>query len=139
MGRVLLVDDETNIRRILAFNLRRDEHQILEAGGVEEAQRMLATGDFDVVITDQTMPDGNGLTVLSSAHECDPTVSVILLTASASFELEEESMRQGAFHFLSKPFEPTVVRAVVRCACDRTSLLRSTCSGELPKEPSLAR
>jgi len=124
MGRVLLVDDEPNIRRILAFNLRRDEHQILEAAGVEDAQRMLATTDFDVVITDQSMPDGNGLTVLSSAQASDPTVAVIFLTASVSIELAEESIRRGAFYFLTKPFEPDVVRTTVRRACERTSHLR---------------
>ena len=65
------------MRRILAFNLLRDKHQILEAGGVEEASD-LAANDFDVVITDQKMPDGDGLAVLSLVHEIDPTVPVDL-------------------------------------------------------------
>jgi len=124
MGRILLVDDEPNMRRILASNLRQDQHQISEAGGVEEAQRALAANDFDVVITDQKMPDGEGLMVLASAHENDPTLPVILLTAVASIELAVESMRQGAFDFLTKPFQPEVVRATVRRACERTRLLR---------------
>lgn len=125
MGRILLVDDEPNIRRILAFNLRRDQHQTVEAGGVEEAQRMLANNDFDAVITDHSMPDGNGLTVLASAHQCDPSLAVILLTAMASRELAEESMTKGAFHFLTKPFEPEAVRTTVNRACEHSSLLRS--------------
>jgi DNA-binding NtrC family response regulator len=124
MGRILIVDDEPNMRRILTSNLRQDQHQIWEAGGVEEAQRSLAGNDFDVVITDQKMPDGEGLTVLASAHESDPTLPVILLTAVASIELAVESMRQGAFDFLTKPFQPEVVRATVRRACERTRLLR---------------
>ncbi len=103
MGRILLVDDEPNMRRILASNLRQDQHQISEASGVAEAQRILAANDFDVVITDQKMPDGDGLTVLASAHENDPTLPVILLTAVASIELAVESMRKGAFDFLTKP------------------------------------
>lgn len=124
MGRILVVDDEPNMRRILATNLRQDHHQILEAGGVQEAQRSLAANDFDVVITDQKMPDGEGLTVLASAHENDPTLPVILLTAVATIELAVESMRSGAFDFLTKPFQPEVVRAMVRRACERTRLLR---------------
>ncbi|HYM79272.1 MAG TPA: sigma-54 dependent transcriptional regulator [Candidatus Dormibacteraeota bacterium] len=124
MGRILLVDDEPNMRRILASNLRQDQHQILEAGGVEEAQRSLAAHDFDVVITDQKMPDGEGLAVLASARENDPTLPVILLTAVATIELAVESMRSGAFDFLTKPFQPEVVRATVRRACERTRLLR---------------
>ncbi|MGH9640927.1 MAG: sigma-54-dependent transcriptional regulator [Terriglobales bacterium] len=124
MGRILLVDDEPNMRRILASNLRQDQHEILEAGGVEEAQRILGANSFDVVITDQRMPDGEGLTVLGSARESDSTISVIVLTAVATIELAVESMRQGAFDFLTKPFQPEVVRATVRRACERTRLLR---------------
>ena len=124
MGRVLIVDDEASMRRILAFNLRQDQHEIWEASGVQEAHRALAANDFDVVITDQRMPDGEGLAVLGHAHESDPTLPVILLTAVATIELAVESMRQGAFDFLAKPFQPEVVRATVRRACERTRLLR---------------
>jgi DNA-binding NtrC family response regulator len=124
MGRILIVDDEPNMRRILASNLRLDQHQILEAGGVDEAQRSLASHDFDVVITDQKMPDGEGLSVLASAHENDPTLPVIILTAVATIELAVEAMRSGAFDFLTKPFQPEVVRATVQRAYERTRLLR---------------
>jgi DNA-binding NtrC family response regulator len=124
MGRILVVDDEPNMRRILAANLRHDQHQIWEAGGVEEAIHGLSANDFDVVITDQKMPDGEGLTVLAAAHENDPTLPVIVLTAVATIELAVESMRSGAFEFLTKPFQPEVVRATVLRACERTRLLR---------------
>jgi DNA-binding NtrC family response regulator len=124
MGRILLVDDEPNMRRILASNLRQDQHQVWEANGIEEARRDLAANDFDVVVTDQKMPDGDGLAVLALAHETDATLPVILLTAVASIELAVESMRKGAFDFLTKPFQPDVVRATVRRACERTRLVR---------------
>jgi DNA-binding NtrC family response regulator len=124
MGRILIVDDEASMRRILAANLRQDQHEIWEASGVHDAQRILAANDFEVVVTDQKMPDGEGLAVLASAREADPTLAVILLTAVATIELAVESMRQGAFDFLTKPFQPEVVRATVRRACERTRLLR---------------
>ena len=124
MGRILIVDDEASMRRILAANLRQDQHEIWEASGVQETQRALAANDFDVVVTDQKMPDGEGLAVLAYAHESDPTLPVIFLTAVATIELAVESMRQGAFDFLTKPFQPEVVRATVRRACERTRLLR---------------
>ncbi len=124
MGRILIVDDEPSMRRILASNLRQDQHQIWEAAGVREAQHSLAANDFDVVITDQRMPDGDGLAVLAAAQENDPTLPVIILTAVATIELAVESMRNGAFDFLTKPFQPEVVRAAVRRACERTRLLR---------------
>jgi DNA-binding NtrC family response regulator len=124
MGRILLVDDEASMRRILAFNLRQDQHEIWEASGVQEAHRALTANDFDVVVTDQRMPDGEGLTVLGYAHESDATLPVIFLTAVATIEMAVESMRQGTFDFLTKPFQPEVVRATVRRACERTRLLR---------------
>jgi DNA-binding NtrC family response regulator len=124
MGRILLVDDEPSMRRILASNLRQDQHEIWEATGVQEAQFSLAANDFDVIVTDQKMPDGEGLAVMASAQEIDHTISVVFLTAVASIELAVESMRHGAFDFLTKPFQPEVVRATVRRACERTRLLR---------------
>ena len=124
MGRILIVDNEASMRLILASNLRQDQHELWEASGVQEAQRTLAANDFDVVVTDQKMPDGEGLAVLASAREVDPTIPVILLIAAAAIELTAESVWEGAFDFLTKPFQPEVVRATVRRACERTRLLR---------------
>ena len=124
MGRILLVDDEPNTRRILSSNLRRDGHDISEAGGVEDARITISTQDLDVVFTDQRMLDGDGLQVLEVARQIDPTLSVVVLTAVATIELAVESMRQGAFDFLTKPFQPEVIGAAAKRACERTSLLR---------------
>ena len=124
MGRVLIVDDEPNMRRVLAVNLRQDRHIVTECAGVREARRAISTEDLDVILTDQKMPDGEGLEVLAAALESDPTVSVAMITAFATIELAVESMRQGAFDFITKPFQPEVVRATVHRALERTRLLR---------------
>jgi DNA-binding NtrC family response regulator len=124
MGRILIVDDEPNMRRMLGSNLRQDRHEVAEAGGVEEARRLLLANSYDAVFTDQKMPDGEGLDVLASAREADPTLAVVFLTAVASIELAVESMRHGAFDFLTKPFQVDVVRATARRACEHTALLR---------------
>ena len=76
------------------------------------------------MITDQKMPDGQGVDVLASARELDPALSVVFLTAFATVELAVESMRQGAFDFITKPFQPEVVRATAHRACEHTALLR---------------
>jgi DNA-binding NtrC family response regulator len=124
MAKILVIDDEPGLRRILEVNLRRDSHVVVEAAGVVEAVLLLKREDFDVVLTDQKMPDGNGLDVLHAVQEDDPTTSVIFLTAVGTLELAVESMRQGAFDFLTKPFAPDVVRAAVRRASEHTALLR---------------
>ena len=124
MGRILIVDNDASVRRILAVNLRQDQHEIWEACDVQEAHDALSSNNFDVVITDLRMPDGKGLAFLRDAHESDPTLSVILLIAADSIELTVESMQEGAFDFLTKPFQPEVARATASRACQRTRLMR---------------
>ncbi|HVU48524.1 MAG TPA: sigma-54 dependent transcriptional regulator [Terracidiphilus sp.] len=124
MAKILTVDDEQGMRRILEVNLRCDGHVVVEAEGVVQAMDLLKREDFDIVLTDHKMPDGDGLDVLRAVHEDDPTTSVIFLTAVGTLELAVESMRQGAFDFLTKPFTPNIVRAAVKRAYDHTVLLR---------------
>lgn len=124
MSRLLIVDDEPNLRRVLSSDLRLEGHVVEEADGVTSATLVLRQRDYDVVITDQKMPDGDGMKVLSIARDSDPSIAVIFLTAVPTIELAVESMRQGAFDFITKPFNPEVVRATVRRACERTNLLR---------------
>jgi DNA-binding NtrC family response regulator len=124
MGRILIVDDEPHMRRVLASALALDRHVTSEASGVKEAIAQLHAGDFDAVFTDQKMADGQGLDLLAAIRELDPTLSVVLITAFATIELAVESMRQGAFDFVTKPFQPQAVRATAKRACERTALLR---------------
>ncbi|HYM74346.1 MAG TPA: sigma-54 dependent transcriptional regulator [Candidatus Dormibacteraeota bacterium] len=124
MGRLLIVDDEPNLRRVLGSELHLDGHTVDEAAGVLAALPLLAEREYDAVITDQKMPDGDGLRVLSAAQESDASLPVIFLTAVPTVELAVESMRKGAFDFITKPFNPEVVRATVRRACERTNLVR---------------
>lgn len=112
------------MRRVLSSALALDRHVTSEASGVAEAKAQLAAGDFDAVFTDQKMGDGEGLDVLMATRELDPTLSVVFITAFATIELAVESMRQGAFDFVTKPFQPQVIRATAKRACERTSLLR---------------
>ena len=124
MGKVLVVDDEQSMRRILKANLRQDSHVCVEASSPAEAIAFLSREDFDVVLTDHRMSGGTGLDVLRAVQESDPTTSVIFLTAVGTVELAVESMRHGAFDFLTKPYVLDVMRATVRRACERTALLR---------------
>jgi len=124
MAKILVVDDEQGMRRILDVNLRKDGHVVVEAKGAAPALELIKSQDFDVVLTDHRMPDGSGLDVIRAVREDDPTTSVIFLTAIGTLELAVESMRQGAFDFLTKPFDPEVVRASVRRASERTALMR---------------
>lgn len=124
MGRVLIVDDEPHMHKILASNLEQDKHIVSHARGVEDARLALSSNQYEAVLTDQKMPDGGGLDVLAAAREADSNLAVVFLTAVATLELAVESMRKGAFDFLAKPFTPEVLRAAVQRACDHTTLVR---------------
>jgi DNA-binding NtrC family response regulator len=122
--RILIVDDESPVRRLLQTILEDPSREILEANGVGQARKALASREVDVVITDQQMPDGSGLDVLEAARESDPAIPVIFLTGVATIQLAVDAMKAGAFDFLSKPFHPDQVLAVVGRAAERFSLLR---------------
>src|SRR5579863_3455004 len=124
MGKILIADDEPHLRRILISNLKQEHHEVVEAAGVSDARAALAEHTFDVVITDQKMADGEGLDVLAAAREADATLSVVFLTAFATIELAVESMRRGAFDFITKPFVPEVLVASATRAMEHTRLVR---------------
>lgn len=124
MARILIVDDEMPLRRLLRGVLGDDGHQVVEAAGAREAREALASGVFDVVVTDQRMPDGSGSELLTHCQELDPSLPVIMMTAYASVDLAVEVMRAGAFDFISKPFQPEVVRGCIRRGAEQVRLRR---------------
>jgi DNA-binding NtrC family response regulator len=124
MARLLLIDDEANLRRVLAVLLTADGHAVCEAGTVADARRALAEGVFDAVLTDQKLPDGAGLDLVEVCQALVPPPPVVMITAFATVELAVDAMRLGAFDFITKPFLPEAVRAAVRRAVDRSALQR---------------
>jgi DNA-binding NtrC family response regulator len=124
MSRILIIDDEPNMRRILTLILTEAGHSVTEAAGVKSALDLLGSSQFDLVISDKKMPDGDGFDVLKYCKENEPSLPVVILTALATVELAVEAMQAGAFDFISKPFVPEVVTAVATRATERTKLLR---------------
>ena len=124
MARILIVDDEPNVRKVFASILKEDGHQVLEAAGVADARAQVATLPLDLVLTDQKMPDGTGLDLLATCVATAPGIPVVLVTAYASVELAVTAMRAGAFDVLPKPFDPDQVTAVVHRALEHARLLR---------------
>lgn len=132
MGRILVVEDEPQMHPILASTLEQGKHSVLHARSVEEARQKITNHQFEAILTGQKMPDGDGLEVLAAAHEADPHLAVIFLTAEATLALAVESMRKGAFDFLTKPFSPETLRDTIQRACDQTMLSRRSGNGDTP-------
>lgn len=124
MARILVVEDEPNMRKLLMMNLRADGHSLIEAGSVREGFTALQTNDFDVILTDQRLPDGEGLEILTALSQSGSETSVVVLTAYGNVELAVETMRKGAFDFLTKPFSTENLKAVMQRAARHTFLRR---------------
>ena len=100
---VLIVDDEAGIRTALRVNFSRNGWTVETASGVREATRLLEAREFQLVVSDMRMPDGDGLEVMRSAREASPNTAVILLTAFGTVPDAVDAMKNGAFDYLSKP------------------------------------
>jgi two-component system response regulator AtoC len=119
--RVLVVDDKENMRKLVA--------RILEEGfAVEEAEdgaralALVATRPWDVVVTDLRMPGADGFEVLAAVKARDPATEVVLMTGYATVADAVRAMKQGAFDYLQKPFDPDAALAVVTQAAERKRL-----------------
>ena len=124
MARVLIVEDEPNMRKLISLNLRADGHSLVAVSLVHEGLSALQTQDFDVVLSDQRLPDGEGLEILSALSQVDSATAVVILTAYGTVELAVETMRKGAFDFLTKPFAAENLKAVIKRAAQHTLLRR---------------
>ena len=103
MTRILLVEDEHNIRLFIAALLNSKGHVVLEAEDGHEALNLLRTPDaFDLLITDLVMPRVDGLQVIEVARKDNPTLPIIAM--SAYHDRLDEAQAKGADHCLRKPF-----------------------------------
>jgi DNA-binding NtrC family response regulator len=100
---VLVVDDEPGMRTALQANFQRHGWQVETASGVGDAARVLQSASFDLVVSDIRMRDGDGFEVMCSVLKNSPSTAVILLTAFGSVPEAVESMRSGAFDYLTTP------------------------------------
>ncbi len=112
-GRVLAVDDEENIRAVIAATLEGVGFQVLEAGSAEEALEILKDENVDVVISDIRMPGMDGLKFLHRVKQEQPGLRFLMITAHGSLDMAVQALRFGASDFLTKPFENSELRAVV--------------------------
>jgi two-component system, NtrC family, response regulator HydG len=104
-GKVLVVDDQRNMRATTALVLRQAGYDVAEAEDGSAAIQRLQGETFDVVLTDLRMGAVDGIEVLSRAVEASPSTQVIVMTAYGTIESAVEAVRRGAYDYLSKPFK----------------------------------
>ncbi len=115
MSRILVVDDERNIRRVLQALLEANGHDVDAASDGDEARAMLRRCEegYDVVLTDLRMPGCDGMQLLRWVRAAQPDTPTVMLTAHGTVDIAVEAMREGAFDFITKPFEDAELSAIV--------------------------
>ncbi len=123
MAKLLVVDDEKNLRLVVQKELSRQGHEVKTAADGEEAWEALEGQDFDVLLCDINMPRLDGMGLLRRLREkCQTPPEVIMLTGQATVETAIEAMKLGAYDYLTKPYRLNELAALVTQADEKQQL-----------------
>lgn len=141
MEKILIVDDEQSMRDVLSIMLKRTGYTISIATDAEEAISEVNKEIFDLVLTDLKMPNGSGLDVLKAVKSASPDTVVLIITAFSSAESAVEAMKQGAYDYLTKPFQVDEVQLIIKKALEkrRLSTENMLLKREMASQASFAR
>ena len=121
---ILIVEDEKTQRKLLKKILSKEGYSVEEAGIGEEGIDTFFKGDFDLVLIDRKLPDMEGIEVLKKIKKINPIVPVIIITAFANVANAVEAMKEGAFHYLTKPIDTDELTLIIKKALDNLNLKR---------------
>ncbi len=107
---ILLIDDDDSLRRVMEYSLTEAGYRVRTASSGEEGMRLFEKEACDAVITDITMPGMSGMEVLASVRERNEHIPVIIITAYGTIESAVDAMKQGAFDYITKPFNRDELR-----------------------------
>src|SRR5881409_218499 len=124
--RVLIIDDERPVLMTLEALLKRYGYQVETAPTATQGLKLLKSKSPTLVLLDLRLPDADGLEMLDRIKSELPDVQVIILTAHDSLHNAIESIKRGAYHFISKPYAPEELLSLIEKALEKQSLLRET-------------
>jgi DNA-binding NtrC family response regulator len=123
MSSVLVIDDKETVRQMLSKTLESEGYEVDVAKDGIDGLRRAKEKRFDLVLTDLKLPKMDGLEVLSSMKELDPDIAVIVMTAYGTIETAVQAIKQGAFDYLAKPFDPDHLNFLIKRALENRRLL----------------
>lgn len=127
-GRILVVDDEPQVRKPISIMLTKDGYEVVEAEDGEDAIRLLNTGDnalmVDTILCDIRMPKINGDEAIMYFRSQYPTIPVVVITGYPDVELAVSLMRQGVRDYLVKPVSKEELLSVIRTSVDQHVLMK---------------
>ncbi|MDP2852774.1 MAG: sigma-54 dependent transcriptional regulator [Smithellaceae bacterium] len=122
MNKILIVDDELNMRLVLAAMLKREGYEVASAADGSEALQILKSGRIAAVITDLKMPRIDGMELLNRVSQEYPEVPVIMITAHGTVATAVEALKKGALDYITKPFELEELKNIVSKAIKTRNL-----------------
>jgi putative nucleotidyltransferase with HDIG domain len=122
-SRILVVDDETQVRAMIGSTLERQGYEVYLASNGREALEAISLNTFDLVLTDIVMQDVNGIALLERIHSQFPNLPVVMVTAIHDISVAIDAMRRGAYDYLLKPFEREHLMSTVNRALDHKQIL----------------
>jgi two-component system NtrC family response regulator len=126
--RILVVDDEESLRRVIQVQLEQHGYEVMTASDVEQALASLAQSPYALLLTDVRMPRKSGLELLREVRKLYPDMPVIILTAFGTVENAVEAMQAGAYHYVTKPVHTSELLMVVDRALEHYRLLEEVTS-----------
>lgn len=135
--RILVVDDEDIVRKLLLDTLPVDGYQVKTAIDGADAIKQIENEPFEIVITDLKMPGMSGMELLKHTLKINPDVCVIVMTAYGTVESAVSAMKQGAYDYICKPFELDEMKIIVEKAVERLWLLQQSRMVEFYKQISI--
>jgi len=121
-AKILVIDDDTSLRRVLEYNLQEEGYDVAAAASGEEGFRLFKQLQPDLVITDMKMSGMDGLKVLKSIKESSADTLVIIITAFGTVDVAVEAMKAGAYDYITKPFNREALKLTVKKALQFSGL-----------------
>lgn len=125
MNKILIVDDELNMRLVLAAMLKKEGYEVASASDGREALQILKSGKIAAVVTDLKMPNIDGMELLNCISEQHPEVPVIMITAHGTVATAVEALKKGALDYITKPFDLDELKNVISKAIKTRTLKES--------------
>ena len=133
-GKIVVVDDEDDVGRMLQTWLQQDGYDVVYASGFDALRTLMLSAKPDLITLDVMMPKVDGLQVLKWVRECHPDVGVVMGTAIDNLDTVIEAMRNGAMNYMLKPFNLDLVSEEIERAMERQRLIAENRSYQLELE-----
>jgi DNA-binding NtrC family response regulator len=137
-GKILIVDDEPDILELLEMIIgERTPHQVVTTNNPLEVPPLLKGEPFDLLITDLRMPGLNGMDLIRETKKIDPDIPVIVITAYGSSQSAEESITEGAYDYITKPFRKDQIIITINRAMEWRAMKKEIKNLKAQIEPEL--